>query len=384
MLIAVLENNYPSYRFKTAAAHRALQSLTPEQRRIWEKTEKATYQRFEGDARADFESRVRSAAVIAAALKKRMVDAWGDPSELSRTQAALIAELRAIDKNDLAKRRRVAKDLESLPSKLRALEWAEELSAMKPETTNPPQFGRMADILPSLARRLGPLFAPVIDELVWTIRVDHLAYSEVVTEDGPNLDLMQKLVAGTCITGPEDSAFLAYAIDPNKRMIYTRNSVGEVRRAVLRLVERQDPEHVGQPMLVLECPYPRAVATQEDRQRLIEHAVRRAMAMGIAVAFPTEYYWDASKTRRFKGQDMNDMNAVIEALGREHGAAPIRTTIHVLNPAGNTPQEYIDSAPLKGAQGAGMAGVRRYHGNRDTQYENHFVILSPNPAGATG
>lgn len=248
---------------------------------------------------------------------------------------------------------------------------------MTPETTTPLRFAEMAQILPSLGRELGPRMRAVVEELVWTIRLDDLSYSQVITHDGPSLEMMLKLVSGTCIAGPADSAFLAYCIDPNKRMIYTKNERGETRRAVLRLVERQDQGHVGEPMLLLECPYPRGTTTQEERQRLIEHALRRATEMGIPAAYPTEYYWDASKTGRFNGQVVNDMNAVIEDLNRRYGTTNEKKAVRVVSPAGNMPQEYIDSAPTRGAAGAGNAEVRRYPGTQDNAYENLFVILSP-------
>jgi hypothetical protein len=375
---------YPQFRFTTRATARALRSLTPDQRQEWEKSQTMTHVRFQGNAQREFDARVNSAAKLAGEVYKRMTAAWGDVRALERKHANIVEQLRNIPKGDAAARKRVLRELDSAPSKIQAMRWAKELSQMTPATTTPLRFARMADNLTSLGRMLGPDSRPMIEELMWTIRIDDLAYSEVVTGDGPDLEKMLKLVSGTCIGGGNDSALLAYCVDPNKRMIYTHGQNGENRRAVLRLVERQDQGHAGEPMLLLECPYPRGQITKDERHRLIEHALRRAADMGVSVAYPTEYYWDASKTSRFQGQAVNDMNAVIEDLNRRYNTklemgpnnAPT-VALRVLNPAGNMPQEYIDSAPTQGARGAGQAEIRRYNGQQDHVYENRFVVLSP-------
>jgi hypothetical protein len=377
LLISVLEGTYPSFRFTTRAAKRALRSLDDDQKRQWMKAETMTHVRFDEKGQREFDRRVKSAANIAGKLAARMTAAWGKLEDLEAKREDLVKRIRGLKKNELEARRRLIAQVKDLPGKISVLGWATDLAAMTPDTTTPLRFAAMADGLSTLGRALGPGMRPVIEELIWTIRLNDLAYSEVVTHDGPSLEMMMKLVSGTCIHGAADSAFLAYCVDPNKRMIYTKNGRGETRRAVLRLVERRDPGHVGEPMLLLECPYPRGTTTKEERQRLIEHTLRRATEMGIPAAYPTEYYWDASKTGRFQGQTVNDMNAVIKDLNRRYSTVNEMKAVKVLNPAGNMDEEYIDSAPTQGADGAGNAEVRRYNSTRDHAYENMFVILSP-------
>jgi hypothetical protein len=130
-------------------------------------------------------------------------------------------------------------------------------------------------------------------------------------------------------------------------------------------------------MLVLERTYPDN-ATSDEKQRIIEHALRRASEMGIAVAYPTEYYWDVRKTNRFAGNAaVEEMNEVLKDLNRRYGTRSQKQIMQVINRAGNTQQEYIDSAPPNGAAGRGQVGVRQYPGNQDVQFENEFLILEP-------
>jgi hypothetical protein len=359
------------------SAEKQLAPLTPWARRAWEKSESMTHVRFQADGQKEFESRVRAGAKITGALFQRMTAAWGDLGALEKKQHELVTKLRELPKNNLEARRRLVGELAGVPAKIDALRWAKEMSQLAPETTTPLRFASMADKLPSLGRSLGEGMRAAIDELIWTVRIDDLAYSEVITHDGPDLATMYRLATTNCLAGwPHDVSLLAYCIDPNKRMIVTKNQAGEERRAMMRIVERQDPGHEGQPMLVLERTYPDRVS-EEEKQRLVEHMLRRATEMGIPAAYPTEYYWDASKTQRGQGAGLIDMNRVIDDLNRRYHTKSEHLTIKVLNRAGNVATEYIDSAPLAGARDAGNVQMRKYQGRQDNAYENKFVILSP-------
>ncbi|HWS25816.1 MAG TPA: hypothetical protein VN259_04500, partial [Xanthomonadales bacterium] len=143
---------------------------------------------------------------------------------------------------------------------------------------------------------------------------------------------------------------------------------------------REDAGHRGEPMLILERAYPDA-QDKEEKRRLMEHVVRRARAMNIAAAFPTEYYWDAASTRRGARKGIVDMNDVIEDLNRRYGTVVERRTLTVTNPAGLSPSIYIDSAPYElshiGRMPSRKTGVRarRYDGRVDNSYTNIFMVL---------
>jgi hypothetical protein len=254
------------------------------------------------------------------------------------------------------------------------MRWVTDLASLTPETTTPLQYVKLAD------RRFERVRAVLGDEayeaLARTLRIDDLRpFTEVTTSDGTDLDTLYRLGSANCLKGwPNDPILLPYAIDANKRMIVTKNQDGQERRAILRLVDRQDPGHVGEQVFVLERTYPDAAA-EEEKQRVIEHALRRGAEMGIPVAYPLEYYWEASKTGR--AGSIKDLNKVIEDLNRRYRTTSEQVVMKVKNRAGNMAQEYIDSAPLNGAQGSGVVGVRRYVGNQDTVYENKFMILTP-------
>lgn len=376
LLIAVLEDRFDGFRFTTAPKDAQLSCLNKEQRQIWETGQTMTHVRLDANSQAELDKRVTEAQAIARALLERMTGAWGDPAALRMKHAELVDRLHQIDKNDRAGRLPIVRQIGGLVPMLRAIEWATELSEMTPQTTTPLRFSKMADALPSLGRMLGEAGKAALNELTWTIRIDDLAYSEVVTHDRLDLAATYRAIAiGTgCINHwPQKLDLLAYCIDPNKRMIMTRNQGGEERRAVMRLVERQDEGHAGEPMLLLERTYPDG-CTDEEKQRLIEHMLRRAGDMGIAASYATEYYWDASRTGR--GGYIRDMNAVLEDLNRRYNTTSERKELSVLNRAGNMPSEYLDSAP-KGINMRGVVGERYYPGNQDTTFANEFIILEP-------
>ncbi|MCK6548590.1 hypothetical protein L6R52_22270 [Myxococcota bacterium] len=373
MLIATLEDRYSQFRFTTPPAARQLEVLAGDQVRLWKQDSVMTHVRFDANGKAEFDKRVTSGAGIAKGISERMTASWGDLVQLKQKHAELTAQLRQVDKNDLAARRPLVKEIGELPAKIEAMEWAQELAAMTPATTTPLRFSQMADKIPSLARMLGPGMEAALNELTWTVRIDDLSFSQVVTNDGPDLSTMYKLAVMQCLRGwPQDTALMPYLVDANKRMIVTKNQAGEERRAIMRIVTRTDEGHVGEPMLVLERSYPDNQA-EEEKQRLVEHMLRRAVEMGISAAYPTEYYWDASKT----GRRLLDMNAVLEDLNRRYDTTSEIKVTKVTNRAGNNNPEYIDSAPLNGAADAGNVQMRRYNGLEDKTYENKFLILTP-------
>lgn len=374
MLIATLEDKYDAFRFTTPPAKKQLADLTAEQQRAWMKPEVMTHVRFDAAGKEAFDKRVTSAAAIGGKLLANMTAVWGELDVLRGRQKELAAQLRNIDKNDRAARLPLTREINDLPMKIDAMSWAKELAGMTPETTTPLRFAELGEKLPGLARLLGPAFDPVVNELAWTIRIDDLSYSQVVTNDGPDLSTMYRLATSQCLRGwPQDAALLAYCVDANKRMIVTKNQAGEERRAMMRLVARTDEGHVGEPMLVLERAYPDN-QTEEEKQRLVEHMLRRAVEMGISAAYPTEYYWDSAKTARH----IMDMNRVLEDLNRRYDTTSKIEVTKVTSRAGNVNPEYIDSAPLGGVGNAGVVGIRRYNGQQDNTYENRFLILTPN------
>jgi len=238
----------------------------------------------------------------------------------------------------------------------------------------PEKFQRLANEIPSAKKRLGDHAGAALDQLVWTLRLSDIQYSEVTTTDNPSLTTMFNLIqkGGTCIAGSV-APLWAYIVDANKKYMVTAGAAGEQRRVIMRLVERQDEGHVGQPMLILERTYPDRTDS-EERQRLIEHMVRRAADMGVACGFATEYYWDASKTGR---PGIADMNKVVEDLCRRYGTVAEHKIMKATNRASNLKSEYLDSAPPNGAAGAGVVGQRTHNGQADKIFENKFVVLTP-------
>ncbi|MCK6545984.1 hypothetical protein L6R52_08950 [Myxococcota bacterium] len=376
VLVAALEDRIHAFRFETKPAARQLKVLTAEQRALWEKPAAMNHVRLSKAARGELDDRVNAAAAFGRALGARMEAAWGDLDALRETHGALVDELRNLPKKSVEKRRALIGQLSGLPARIHAMEWARELAALTPATTTPLRFAKLAEELPAMGRLLGPGMRPAVEELLWTIRIDDLQYSEVTTHDGPDLATMTRLASTNCLGG-NLTAILAYCLDPNKKMIVTKNQAGEERRAVVRLVERQDAGHVGEPMLVLERTYPDS-ASEEEKQRLVEHVLRRAAEMGIAAGYPTEYYWDVKATNRFAhNAAVQDTKKVLEDLERRYEATAERLTMKVVNRAGNMPREYIDSAPVGGAADAGNMQQRQYHSDQDLQYENVFVVLEP-------
>ncbi len=372
MLVSVLESKFQGFRFQTPAAERQLASLTPGQRAQWMASESMTHVRFGRDGQARFDARVRAAARLGQALHERMTKAWGELGALRAQQEHLAGELRALDKNDPSRRERV-EQIRELPRRIEALAWAESLSQLSPDTTTPLRFEALAEQLPRIAKAYDGKNDAALFALGRVLRINDLSYSHVVSDDGPSLGTINRLFTN-CVRWPSAEA-MAYMADANKRIIVTRNQAGEERRAVLRLVERMDVGHEGEPMLLLERSYPNE-ATRDEKQRLIEHTVRRAADLGVPVALPTEYYWDIRQTSRFQGSQVEEMNDVIEGLQARYDMTARQEVLQVRNVAGNMASEYIDSAPPD-VHHAGQMGVRRYPGNADTVYANKFVLLEP-------
>jgi hypothetical protein len=377
LLVAVLEDRFDAFRFTRPATKAQLASLSPEARRQWEEGKTMTHVRFDQNGEAEFEKRIATAANIGRALLDRMTRAWGAYEALVQKRDATVAQLRNVDKNDRETRKRLLGEMESIPAKVAAFEGAKTLAELTPATTTPLQFSQLADMLPNLGRLLGESAEPALNELAWTLRIDDLSYTQVVTHDRLDLAAMYRGIAiGTgCLNHwPQKLDFLAYCVDANKRMIMVKNQAGQERRAVMRLVERQDDGHVGEPMLLLERTYPDQ-ATEEEKRLIIEHMLRRATDMGIAACYATEYYKGAQTARRIA-----DLDQVLEDLNRRYHTTSSTEWLWVLNRAGNMPQEYLDSAP-RGRQMVGKVGERYYPGNADTKFENEFVILQPKKIG---
>ncbi len=376
MAVAVLEDRFGSFRFTTPPADTALASLSPKQRKAWETNTTAaqTHIRFDAGGQEAFDRRVTTTAKIGGALLGKMTATWGKLDDLRKQQTSLADEHRALRKDDRAGRLDVARRMGDLPTKIEALEWATKLAALTPQTTTPLTFQRLSDDIPEFTHTLGPGLQPALNELLWTVRIDDLAYSEVRTNDATDLTTMSKLARSNCLAG-DPPAVLAYCLDPNKRMIVTKNTAGEMRRAIMRLVERQDAGHEGQPMLLLERTYPDKVS-QEEKQRLVEHMLRRAVDMGVPAAYATEYYFDTSKTSRGQSYGLVDMNDVLADLNARYGTTSEKIEVAYTNKAGNMANEYLDSAPPQ-ANMRGVIGMRKYPGNVDTACLNEFVVLTP-------
>ncbi len=380
LLVAVLEGRYPDFRFETPNTEANLKCLSPAQKKEWMRFEVVTHVKLSPEAQAKLDERVKAASAIAKGLQARMVDAWGPLDDMRKEHVKLATALRDVNLNDAARRKKLIADADGLPAKIAALEWAEKVASLTPAHVTPLRFAAFGQGLPKLAHVLGAPGATAVNELLWQLRLDDLSYTEIVTNDGPDLPTLHRLATTNCLANDGTGPVMAYAIDPNKKMIITKNQNGEERRAVMRLVERTDKGHEGEPMLVLERSYPDAAANDEKRL-LMEHVLRRAAAMGVAAAFPNEYYWDTSKTGRAQ---IANLNAELEDMERRYQMTMSRDVVtKVVNRATNLPQEYIDSAPLNGVANAGQVGIRRYPNAVgqpvvDTTYENRFMIFEPN------
>src|SRR3989442_15913393 len=127
-------------------------------------------------------------------------------------------------------------------------------------------------------KRMGPGHEPAIAAMLGAMQLADLPYHQVTTNDALDLATQLRLAQTNCLAN-NYPAVLAYCIDPNKRMIATKMAQGE-GRAILRLVERKDPGQAGKPMLLLERCYPDRVS-EEEKQRFVEHGLRRAVDMGV-------------------------------------------------------------------------------------------------------
>jgi hypothetical protein len=379
LFVAVLEDRFDGYRFTTPPAAAQLASLSPDAKRKWQEGQVMTHVRFDAHGQEEFDKRVGRASVLAKAMLENMEKAWGPLADLRAKHVDLVAQIHQVPKDDAADRRKLlVSEIGQIPAKIGALEWAKELADMSPATATPLHFAGLAEKIPSMMRMLGESGHDVLNELTWTVRIDDLSYSQVTTYDRVDLAAMYRSInIGTgCLRGwPNKTDMLAYFVDANKRMVLTKNQAGEERRAMVRIVERQDEGHVGEPMLLLERAYP-DTATDEEKQRLIEHTLRRALEMGIPAAFATEYYWDAAKTKRAATYRLQDMNVVLEDLNRRYDTTWEKLDLQVLNRAGNMPSEYLDSAPTN-VNMRGEIGARYYQGNVDQTFQNEFVILEP-------
>ncbi len=375
MLVAVLENRFQGWRFENPATAQQLSMLTPQARAAWMKSAQVAHVRFAGDGQAQFNKRVNVVARFGKAIEERLVEAWGPLDALQARRDELAETLRNVDKN-APERAQWVEEIRHLPPQIEALAWARQLAELTPDTITPHGFAALAKGIRPVKKLAGDELGPALAQLSRIIRIDDLSYSHVISDDGWPLATFERLLKD-CVHWPS-SAALAYLADANKRIIVTKGQGGQERRAVVRIVKRTDPGREREGMLVLERAYPDA-QSQEEKGRLIEHTLRRALEMGISAAFPTEYYWDAAKTARGQARGIVDMNAVIEDLNARYGTTAEKKVLTVVNPAGNTAEEYIDSAPKQIAD-RGQMQVRRYPGNADHQYQNEFMVLEPKGA----
>ncbi len=373
LMVAVLEDNFDSYRFTTAVADAHLKPLSDQATAAWMQPRVMTHIRFEGNGEAQFHERIGRASKIGGELLKRLGGVWGDLAKMEKLHNETVDKLRNTPKNQVAKRRELVAKIEGLPTKIDAMRWATQLAEMKPETITPQKFLALGEKVPSIRRMLGPAGDIATRELFWTMRLSDINYTEVTTDDGPSMSDIFTNATTACLSWPGyGGEVMAYGIDPNKRFMITRNSGGETRRAVLRIIERQDEGHVGEPLLLLERTYPDKV-TEEEKQRLVEHTIRRAAEMGIGCAFATEYYWDASKTNR---RAIIDMNKVIEDLCQRYDTKAEKKLIKAITRESNCNCEYPDSAPPTAGQ-RGQVTARHHKKKEDLQFENEFIIMTP-------
>ncbi len=387
LLEAALADRVDQYRFETPHAETHLACLTGEAAAQWKTAQRMTHIRFEGDGEQVFLQRLQRTALIGNAILERLNESWGPLDEIQTKRDALVVRIRQIDKSkDREEWLGLVREVEDLPKQIEAIEWATTLAELTPENVTPERFARLADRIPSFRKVFGPPLDDAMEELVWTIRLAGISYSRVVTDDGPDLPTMYAMTVdraktgGGCLNWPGGHGEgMAYWTDPNKRMIVTRNAAGQERRAMMRLVERQDEGHEGEPMLIIDKAYPPFEANHDEKRRLIEHLLRRASSMGIACGFATEYYWDASKTNRFSGhQQFADMNEILLDLCKRYGTEVDKKEMKLLTRMGNTGEEYMDSDPPQGQRG--VATVRRWIHNfqQDSKvFENEFIVLVP-------
>lgn len=378
VLMAVIEDRYDRFRFTTAKAEHQLKSLNAEQRAQFIEGLEMLHVRFSGNGEQVFHERVESAARLAAELLARMEKAWGPIDQVRAEHARLAETLRRIDKSDCVAREPLVARIQPLSDQKAAMDHAATLARLTPEHLSPTSFARLDQRLKSLVRVSWPEIEPLVRALGKALNIDDLACSEALSTDCPDLATIEAVLAD-CVKWPSTDA-MGYLTDANLRFIVTHGADGKVCRAIMRLVERQDAGHRGEPMLILERAYPDAQG-KEDKRRLMEHAMQRARALNIAVAFPAEYYWDAASTRRGAKRGIVDMNDVIEDLNRRYGTVVARRTLTVTNPAGLSPSIYIDSAPYAlshiGKIPSRKTGVkaRRYDGRVDNTYTNIFMVL---------
>lgn len=378
VLMAVLEDRYDSFRFTTAKAEHQLKSLNAEQRAQFIAGLEMLHVRFSGNSERVFRERVECAARIGAELLVRMEKAWGPIDKLRAEHARQVETLRRIDKSDRVAREPLVTRIQPLSDQKAAMDHATKFARLTPEHLSPISFARLDQHLKSLVRVSWPDVEPLVHALGKALNIDELDYSEALSTDCPDLATIETVLAD-CVKWPSTDA-MGYLTDANLRFIVTHATDGKVCRAIMRLVERQDAGHRGEPLLILERAYPDA-QDKEDKRRLMEHAMRRARALNIAVAFPAEYYWDAASTRRGAKKGIVDMNDVIEDLNHRYGTVVARRTLTVTNPAGLSPSIYIDSAPYDlshiGRIPNRKTGVkaRRYDGRVDNTYSNIFMLL---------
>lgn len=383
VLMAVLENRYDAFRFTTAKSEHQLKSLNAGQRAKFVEGQEMLHVHFWDNGEREFHQRVAIAARAGADLLARMEEAWGSIDKVRAEHARLVEALRHIDKKERAAREPLVAQIQPLSERKVVMEYAVKLARLTPERISPIAFGQLSQRLNSLGPLLGPGAEPLLGELGKVLKTNDLSYTEVLSTDRPDLATIEAVLAD-CVKWPSTDA-MGYLTDANLRFIVTHAADGKVCRALMRLVERQDEGHLGEPVLILERAYPDAQG-KEDKRRLMEHVVRRARAMNIAAAFPTEYYWDAASTRRGAKKGIVDMNDVIEDLDRRYGTAVERRTMTVTNPAGSSPSIYIDSAPYElshiGRIPSRRTGVkaRRYDGRIDNTYTNIFMVLDK-PSG---
>lgn len=372
-LSAVLEDREDAFRFTTPAVEHQIGHLSAEAKTEWMKPQVMMHVRFSDDGEARFQDKVKDGAKLGGLVLSRMEEAWGKLEDLEKTHAEVVAQLRELPKNQRAARKKLIAKVHGVPAKIDAVQWATKVAGMTPETITPPKFQALGDQVNDMRRRLGPGADQVMDALLHTLKMSDISFSQVVTDDARPYAEVFPLATKQCLAWPGTGGeALGYQADPNKRVVISKNDKGVQFRAVMRIVQRDDEGHAGDPMLLLERTYPDNV-TQEEKQRLMEHTIRRAADMGIACGFATEYYWDASKT----GRRLMDMNAVLEDLSARYGTEVDKKIMKVTNRGGNFNQDYLDSAPPQGAEGRGRVGVRRYTGNQDQQFENEFIVMTP-------
>ncbi len=369
--LAARQGRFDAFRFSTPSAADQLRPLTDSQRALWRRPQTMTHLRFHDDGEARFAQKVQDAAKLGALLHEQLLAKFGAPQVLDARRKALLAQL------DRGPGRGPRRKLKGLSVKIQLLRWSAQLCSLHPDRVTPERLIALAEPLRKCAKQLWD--RSLVDHLLATLRLDDLQYEQVITNDGPDLWTTVRLSTTDCLKWPGNGGeALAYAVDANKRMIVTRNAQNEARRAVLRLVERQDAGHRGAPLLLLERSYPRR-ATREEKQRLIEHALRRAQQMGVPFAMASEYYWDASQTDRFHAEPETDMNKVLGLLQERYQCATKLAELSLLTRAGNTQEEYLDSDPVH-RHNRGRPSVRRWsaHHRGDARvFENEFFLFEP-------